>query len=78
MQGSLCAIDEGKLLISAAEMGRLLGVNKSTVWSWHSSGRIPQPVKIGGTTRWRTEEIRQWIDEGCPARARWEQVRRKE
>ena len=63
-----------KLLIWAAELGNLLGVGKSTIWSWHSSGRIPQPVRIGGTTRWREEEIRQWLDAGCPPRARWEQL----
>ena len=77
-QGLTGAIDENRLLISAAAVGRLLGVNKRTVWSWHSSGRIPQPVRIGGTTRWRAEEIRQWVDAGCPARARWEQIRRRE
>ena len=77
-QDSTSATDESKLLISAAELGKLLGVNKSTVWSWHSSGRVPQPVRIGGATRWRAEEIRQWIDAGCPARVRWEQVRRRE
>jgi len=69
--------DNRKLLISATELADLLGVNKSTVWSWHSSGRIPLPVRLGGTTRWRTEEIRQWIDAGCPARARWERLQER-
>ena len=77
-QGSTSATDESKLLISAAELGKLLGVNKSTVWSWHSSGRIPLPVKLGGTTRWKAEEIRRWVEASCPPRARWEQVRRRE
>ena len=67
--------DDGRLLISAAELGKLLGVNKSTVWSWHSSGRIPLPVHIGGTTRWKAEEIRRWVEAGCPPRAQWELLR---
>ena len=63
---------EGRLLLSAAELARLLGVSRSTVWTWHSSGKIPLPVRIGGTTRWRRREIEAWIATGCPARARWQ------
>jgi predicted DNA-binding transcriptional regulator AlpA len=66
--------EDRKLLIGAADLGSLLGVGKSTIWSWHSSGRIPQPVRIGGTTRWREDEIRRWVDAGCPSRARWEEL----
>jgi predicted DNA-binding transcriptional regulator AlpA len=59
------------LLLKAEELGRMLGVNKSTIWSWHSSGRIPLPVRIGGCTRWRRAEIETWVEAGCPPRARW-------
>jgi len=69
---------DSRLLISAAELGKLLGVNKSTVWNWHSSGRIPMPVHIGGTTRWKAEEIRRWVEAGCPPRAQWELLRADE
>ena len=40
-----------KLWLSAAELGGLLGVHCATIWTWNSGGKIPQPVKIGGTTR---------------------------
>ena len=63
--------DERRLLIGAAELGDLLGVGKSTIWSWHSAGRIPQPVHIGGTTRWRQEEIEDWLEAGAPPREKW-------
>ena len=59
------------LLISAKELAPLLGVSRCTIWTWHASGRIPLPVKIAGTTRWRREEIQKWIAAGCPGRARW-------
>ena len=45
---------DDKLLLSASELGTLLGVNRSTIWTWHSGGKIPLPVRIGGTTRWRS------------------------
>lgn len=59
-------------LIRDVELAELLGVNRATVWTWNSGGKIPRPVKIGGATRWRASEIRAWIDAGCPGRGRWE------
>ena len=60
------------LLLTASELGELLGANRSTIWSWHSAGRIPLPVRIGGgCTRWRRSEIEQWLDAGAPGRETW-------
>jgi len=60
------------LLLTAEALGGLLGVARCTVWTWHSSGRIPLPVKIGGVTRWRRSEIEAWLEAGAPGRAKWE------
>lgn len=54
------------LLISAAEVARLLCISTRTLWRQLSAGQIPRPVRFGGTVRWRAEEIRRWIAEGCP------------
>ena len=54
------------LLVSAAEFARLLQVSTRTLWRQLSAGQIPKPVRFGGTVRWRLEEIRKWIAEGCP------------
>lgn len=54
------------LLVTAAEVARLLNVSTRTLWRQLSAGQIPQPVRFGGTVRWRVEEIRNWISEGCP------------
>ena len=61
----------GKLLISAKELAAVLGVHRSTIWSWHSAGRVPMPLKLGGVTRWRADEIRAWLEAGAPAREQW-------
>lgn len=60
-----------KALLQDMDLAALLGVNKSTIWSWFNSGRIPAPVKIGGITRWRRQEIDRWITAGCPPREKW-------
>jgi predicted DNA-binding transcriptional regulator AlpA len=37
-----------------------------------SSGRLPKPVNIGGSVRWRASDIEKWIDWGCPDRKTFE------
>ncbi len=66
------------LLIAAADFARLLDVSTRTLWRLRSSGELPQPVRFGGTVRWRLEEVRKWIADGCPLpRARENEPRRK-
>lgn len=60
------------LLLSAACMARLLGISERTLWRLRSAGKLPRPVQLGGSIRWRAEEIRQWIDAGCPPLDEWE------
>lgn len=56
------------LLITAEEFAELMQVSVRSVWRLRSAGEIPEPVRIGGTIRWRREEVLQWIAAGCPPR----------
>ena len=59
------------LLATAGEVACLLNISTRTLWRLRSAGQLPEPIRFGGTVRWRLEEIRKWIAEGCPpARAR--------
>jgi len=45
-------------------------VGRSTWWEGVRTGRFPAPVKIGGVTAWRAEDIHKFIatigqSEGC-------------
>ncbi len=53
------------LLIPAAEVARMLQVSARTLWRLRSAGQLPAPVRLGGTVRWRLDEVRKWIAEGC-------------
>jgi len=55
-------------LLSAEEVGRLLGVSTRTIWRMLSAGEIPAPVKLGGLTKWRREEIQAMIDLAEPTK----------
>lgn len=41
--------------------GRALPIGRSTFWAGVKSGRFPAPVRIGGVTAWRVEDIRALI-----------------
>lgn len=54
------------LLATAAQVAELLKISTRTLWRLRSDGNIPEPVRIGGTVRWRVDEIKNWIAAGCP------------
>jgi len=54
------------LLISAEQLAEMLQISTRTLWRLLSSGKLLTPVHIGGSTRWRLEQVRLWIEEGCP------------
>ena len=57
------------LLISAEQLAAMMNVSTRTLWRLLSAGKLPEPVRLGGLTRWRLDRVRQWIDEGCPTRS---------
>jgi len=71
-------IDElERLALPAAEVAKLLGISERHLWSLNSSGRLPQPVRLGRAVRWRTDELRAWLAAGAPERSRWETMRER-
>ena len=59
-------------LINAKMFGEMLSLSKRQIFRLNSSGKIPEPVRIGSSTRWIESEIAAWIDTGCPDRKAWE------
>lgn len=60
------------LLIQAKQAAALCGKSLRTWRTWDAAGWIPRPVRIGRSTLWRTDELRDWVAAGCPRRAEWE------
>ncbi len=54
------------LLVNVEVLSQLLGVSVRSVWRMHSGHRIPKPVRLAGSVRWRLGEIQAWVDAGCP------------
>jgi predicted DNA-binding transcriptional regulator AlpA len=61
-----------KLLLSAAESARALGISRSSFYALHSSGQVgPLPVRLGGRVLWRQAELADWVSANCPPRSQW-------
>jgi prophage regulatory protein len=65
------------LLVPSHVAGPMCGRSEASWWRDHAAGRIPAPIKIGGRTLWRVEELRAWVEAGCPDRRTWEALRRQ-
>jgi excisionase family DNA binding protein len=64
---SIAAAQDDVRLIAADQLADMLDVSTRTVWRLLSAGRLIQPIRIGGSVRWRLNEVREWIAKGCPA-----------
>ena len=59
------------LAVDAKRLGDMLGISERSVRRLDSAGKLPRPVKIGGSVRWRLGEVEAWLDAGCPPRSKW-------
>jgi predicted DNA-binding transcriptional regulator AlpA len=61
------------LLLPAPAAAVLCGVSEATWYRIMSANRCPAPVRLSrGCVRWRAEELRRWVEAGCPDRRTWE------
>ena len=62
-------------LLSAKELAEMLSVSKRQIFRLHSCGKIPRPLRIGGSIRWDAKMISEWIEQSCPDRASFEALK---
>jgi predicted DNA-binding transcriptional regulator AlpA len=60
------------LLVTAKQAASICGKSLRTWRTWDAAGWIPRPVRIGRSTLWRLDELREWVAAGCPRRTEWE------
>jgi excisionase family DNA binding protein len=49
-------------LLTAGEVGQLLGFSAATIVDWAEAGKLPA-FKIGGRLRFRESEVEAWLEE---------------
>ena len=55
--------DQLKRLLTVKEVAAMLSMGVTTVWCQTRNGNLPQPIKIGGATRWRKADIDALIEQ---------------
>ena len=63
------------LLLRTADAAAICGVAERTWRSWHATGKVPMPVRIGRTPLWAYAELQRWAAAGCPDRLSWQVLR---
>ena len=59
-------------LLTAKKIGALLSLSKRQIFRLNSCGKIPAPIRIGGSVRWAESTIAQWLKAGAPDRKSFE------
>jgi len=59
-------------LLTAQAVGKMLSLSKRQIFRLNSCGKMPAPIRIGGSVRWANSTIQSWIDMGCPDRQTFE------
>lgn len=53
--------DDQKLLVRDTTAAKMLDMGRSTFWKAVRDKLLPEPVKIGGLTRWRVSDLQQYL-----------------
>ena len=66
-------------LLTAKALGQMLSLSKRQIFRLNSCGKIPAPIRIGGSIRWDLEgDIKPWLAAGAPDRKTFEAMRQQE
>lgn len=57
-------------LLRDHEVALALGISIRLVWKLCAKGDLPQPIRIGRATRWRIDDIDQWVVRRAPGHRR--------
>ena len=59
-------------LWDAKTFGQRLSLSKRQIFRLSACGKIPKPLKIAGSVRWRLSDIELWLSMDCPERREFE------
>ena len=59
-------------LLTAKNLGQMLSLSKRQIFRLNSSGKLPAPIRIGGSVRWAESTIAAWLNAGAPDRKTFE------
>ena len=48
------------LFLSDKDLANRYSIHRVTPWRWVRDGKLPAPIKINGSTRWKLSDIEAW------------------
>lgn len=58
--------EQKQLLWTAKQVAYHCGLSVRSVWRAKSIGLLPKSIKLGGSVRWRANDIQIWVQMDCP------------
>lgn len=52
-------------LLTVRDVAALVKLSSRQIYKLCASARMPAPLKVGRSTRWRAAQISAWIQNGC-------------
>ena len=46
--------------LSDKDLAARYSIHRATPWRWVQNGKLPAPIKINGSTRWKPSDIEAW------------------
>ncbi len=62
-------------LLTVREVALRLKVSPRQVWKLLASGRMPEPLRLSRSVRWRKSDLNEWVRLGCVSRDEYEAAR---
>ena len=55
-------------LLTVKDLSQTLRISARQCWKLLSAGRLPAPVRLARSVRWRAADIVRFVELGCPSR----------
>ena len=62
--------------LTAKALAKMLSLSKRQIFRLNSCGKIPAPIRIGGSVRWSAQERAEWLAAGAPDRKTSERIQK--
>ena len=71
LSSAVTAPDDMGVLLDTRQVAKMLNVSARHVSSLQVTGRMPKPIRIGRVVRRSHDEIKAWVEAGCPHQDKW-------
>lgn len=67
------------MLLSVEDTAKILSISKPMLYQMFSDGRFGlMGIRFGRKRLFPVEELRNWVQAGCPSREKWQKIHKRE